>query len=135
MHSVEFQARHNYSNEPLGITIPIELSYRGNDVRLAAKIDTGAEFCLFQRGYGEMLGIDVEAGERKELRTANGGSFTVFGHEVSLRVLGFDFSLVAYFPMEPAISRSVLGRQGWLLRVRLGIVDYEQLIYLSRYDD
>jgi hypothetical protein len=29
----------------------------------------------------------------------------------------------------------LLGRQGWLLQVRLGLVDYEQLIYLSNYDD
>jgi hypothetical protein len=134
MHSIGFQAQYNYSNEALGITVPIELGYGLNSVRLTAKIDTGAEFCLFQRGFGEALGIDVEAGERKELRTAN-STFVAFGHEVSLRVLGLDFSLVAYFPLDSGIHGSLLGRQGWLLQVRLGLVDYEQLIYLSRYDD
>jgi hypothetical protein len=134
MHSIGFQAQYNYGNEPFGITVPIELGYGRNRVRLTAKIDTGAEFCLFQREFGEALGIDVETGERKELRTAN-STFVAFGHEVSLRVLGFDFSLVAYFPLDSRIHRSLLGRQGWLLQVRLGLVDYEQLVYLSRYDD
>jgi hypothetical protein len=134
MHNIRFQTQYNYSHEPLGITVPIELGYGRNSVRLSAKIDTRAEFCLFQRGFGEALGINVEAGERKELRTAN-SAFIAFGHEVSLRVLGFDFSLVGYFPKDPDIRRSVLGRQGWLLQVRLGIVDYEQLVYVSRYDD
>jgi hypothetical protein len=133
MHSIGFQAHHNYGNEPLGIAVPIELGYGRSIVRLTAKVDTGAEFCLFERGLGEALGIDVESGERKELRTAN-SSFVAFGHEVSLRVLGFDFSLVAYFPLDSGIHRNLLGRQGWLLQVRLGLVDYEQLIYLSKYD-
>ena len=134
MHTIGFQALHKYASAVPGVTVPIELSYGGNSVRLTAKIDTGTEFCLFQRGYGESLGIDVEAGERKELRTVN-STLVVFGHEVSLRVLGFDFSLVAYFPQDAAITRCLLGRQGWLLQVRLGLVDYEQLIYLSNYDD
>jgi len=134
MHSIEFQAQHDCSSEPLGITVPIELGYGPNRVKLTAKVDTGAEFCLFQRGFGEALGIEVEAGERKELHTAN-STFVAFGHEVSLRVLGFDFSLVAYFPQYSSIRRSLLGRQGWLLQVRLGLVDYEQLLYLSKYDD
>ena len=95
MHSIEFQAQHDYISEPLGITVPIELGYGPNRAKLTAKVDTGAEFCLFQRGFGEALGIEVEAGERKELHTAN-STFVAFGHEVSLRVLGFDFSLVAY---------------------------------------
>ena len=134
MYSIGFQAHHNYRNEPLGITVPIELGYGPNSMRLTAKVDTGAEFCLFARGLGEALGIDIEAGDRKELRTAN-STFVAFGHEVLLRVLGFDFSLVAYFPQYSSIRRSLLGRQGWLLQVRLGLVDYEQLLYLSKYDD
>lgn len=85
-------------------------------VRLEAKIDTGAEFCLFERGYGEMLGIGIQDGNRQELRTVN-GTFVAYGHEVSLTVLG----------------RTLLGRQGWLPRVRLGLIDYEQLLFLSQY--
>jgi hypothetical protein len=81
MHTIGFQALHKYASAVPGVTVPIELSYGGNSVRLTAKIDTGTEFCLFQRGYGESLGIDVEAGERKELRTVN-STLVVFGHEV-----------------------------------------------------
>ncbi|MEO7652359.1 MAG: hypothetical protein ABIZ80_17985 [Bryobacteraceae bacterium] len=134
MQSIGFHAQYCYSNSSSGITVPIELGYSSKKVSLSAKIDTGAEFCLFERGYGEALGIDIEAGKRMELGTLS-GSLIAFGHEVSLRVLEFDFSLVAYFPMDAHIRRSLLGRQGWLLGVRLGLVDYEQLIYLSRYDD
>jgi len=31
-------------------------------VYLFAKIDTGADYCLFERGFAEALSIDVERG-------------------------------------------------------------------------
>jgi hypothetical protein len=132
MHRLEFEARHRYDNKPSGITVPVDLGYGGKRVRLDAKVDTGAEYCLFARGYGEILGIDIEKGERLELRTVN-SSLVVYGHEVSLSVLGLDFQLIAYFPEDATIRRSLLGRRGWLLQIRFGVVDYEQLIYLSPY--
>jgi hypothetical protein len=134
MHSIQFQARHDYSKTRGGITVPIELGYGLEWIRLDAKIDTGAEFCLFERGYGEALGINIEVGDEKRLSTLS-GAIVAFGHEVSLRVLGLEFPLVAFFPQDASIHRSLLGRQGWLRQVRLGLVDYDQMIYLSRYDN
>ncbi len=134
MHTLNFNSQHNYGGPASGITVPIRLAYGSESVGLLAKIDTGAEFCLFARDYGEMLGIDIESGERKTLSTLT-STFVVFGHEVVLRVLDFEFPLFAYFPMEGQIRRNLLGRQGWLMRVRLGLVDYDQVVFLSRYDD
>ena len=44
-------------------------------------------------------------------------------------------------PLEPLpfaekaqIRKNVLGRGGWLDRVPLGIVDYDQQVYLASYD-
>ena len=133
MPSIEFRAEYKYGDSP-GINIPIELGYGVTWIVVEAKIDTGADVCLFERDYGEQIGLDIEAGERKELLTLN-GAFIVFGHEVSLRALGSEFHLVAYFPRDPNIRKSILGRQGWLNKVRIGIVDYERKVYLSHYDD
>src|SRR5450631_1882086 len=116
MPSMEFQTEYTYDNSP-GINLPIELELGQRRVSLDAKIDTGADVCLFERNYGEQLGLDIESGERKELQTLN-GSFVVFGHEVSLRVLGLEFHLIAYFPQDLNIRRSILGRQGWLNKIR-----------------
>src|ERR1039458_9782861 len=80
------------------------------------------------------VGLAIESGERRTLSTLT-GTLVAYGHEVSLRVLGLDFELVAYFYESPAFRRSVLGRTGWLPTTRLGIVDYDQMLYLSRYDD
>jgi len=40
-----------------------------------------------------------------------------------------------YFFGDPSIRRNVLGRGGWLNRVRVGLADYDRELYLAAYDD
>lgn len=50
-------------------------------------------------------------------------------------VLGVEFDLTVYFAKYQNFNRNVLGRQGWLQRIRLGIVDYDGNLFLSHHDD
>lgn len=63
------------------------------------------------------------------------GDFLTYAHEVTLMVLGVETTTTVYFAAEENFSRNVLGRHGWLDRVRLGLVDYDGKMYLSAYDD
>jgi hypothetical protein len=63
------------------------------------------------------------------------GDFLTYAHEVNLVVLGIETTTTVYFAADESFSRNVLGRQGWLDRVRLGLVDYDGTLYLSAYDD
>ncbi|HWQ31903.1 MAG TPA: aspartyl protease family protein [Blastocatellia bacterium] len=103
-------------------------------VECKAKIDTGAQFCLFERDVGEALGIDIESGLRVNLETLT-GRMIAWGHEVSLTTLGLRFDTMIYFAESYEMNRNLLGRQGWLQLVRLAIVDYEEEIYLSPYEE
>ena len=103
-------------------------------VRIHAKVDTGATFCIFQREHGEELGIDIQRGERKRISTAAGG-FTAFGHEIILESFGWEFASTVYFAEELEFPRNVVGRFGWLQQFRIAIVDYEGVLHLSKYDD
>lgn len=38
------------------------------------------------------------------------------------------------FAKYPGLQRNLLGRQGWLRNLRLGLIDYDNLLYLSAYD-
>jgi hypothetical protein len=42
---------------------------------------------------------------------------------------------MAFFFADSEVEKNVLGRRGWLDRVRIGIVDHDQLLYLANYDD
>ncbi len=132
-YELRFSGRHTYDSSAQGITIPVVLKHGGNRIELLAKIDTGASDCLFQHAYGEALGLRVEEGVRKSYSTAN-SRFEAYGHEISIQVLGTETMATAYFFAEPGIDRNVLGRRGWLDRLRLGLVDYDQAVYLSHYD-
>ncbi|MFQ5741514.1 MAG: hypothetical protein ACE5JX_21160 [Acidobacteriota bacterium] len=63
------------------------------------------------------------------------GSFNTYGHMVTLSALGLDLETMAYFPTNRDFPRNVLGREGWLRQTRLGIVDYDGLMYVSDYND
>jgi len=54
---------------------------------------------------------------------------------VSLGVLGLEFESLVYFAVDPHLTRAVLGRSGFLDRVRLGLIDYDRRLYLSTYED
>ncbi len=99
-----------------------------------AKVDPGAQVCLFKRDLGETLGLDVESGHYIELDSL-GGIIPAFGHHLMLETLGMEFESVIYFAAIYNLRRNLLGREGWLQKVRLGIVDYETTLYLSPYQE
>lgn len=135
-HEFKFEVMHDYgdSDPSDGITLPIALSTGRNFVNLTASVDTGASFCIFERGYGEALGLDVETGSPMRFRTAT-GTFEAFGHTLTLSTVGYEFDALVYFAKDESFGRNVLGRRGWLDQVQVGIVEYESKLYLSRYGD
>jgi len=88
---------------------------------------------LFESGYATELGLNLTAGVHARFRTAN-SSFDAYGHEVQVEVLGTIVDALVYFFAEPTVRKNVLGRRGWLDRVRVGVVDYDRRLYLAAYD-
>jgi hypothetical protein len=113
--------------------VPVELS-AATSIRLYAYIDTGAADCIFQKEYAEALDLTPAAGQMKRFSTASGAVLTAQGHNLQLTALGMSVDTLVYFADDPQFRRNVLGRQGWLDRVRLALVHYESTLYLSPYD-
>ena len=137
MDQLAFRWRHSYKDSISGIEVPITLSTsEGRSVQLIAKVDTGAAFCIFRRNYADELGIVVEDGERKMVQTANGGAFAVYGHTLILSCLDeLQFESKVYFAETTELRRDVVGRSGWLQKIRLGLIDHDTLLFLSHHDD
>ncbi len=86
-----FSGRFEYSRFN-HIVLPLKLSSdKANQILLTAKVDTGSTLCVFQRRYGDLLNIDLETGTLQRIRTAT-GSFTAYGHEVTIGKLAFRFN-------------------------------------------
>ncbi|HXG63882.1 MAG TPA: hypothetical protein VNO70_02175 [Blastocatellia bacterium] len=132
-YQLTFARRLHYNPGKEGIAVGVILKLDGRSEVVEAKIDTGASCCIFARVHGENLGLDIESGLRQLFSTAT-GAFTAYGHEVTLTVMDDEFDTLIYFAEDAGFSRNVLGRRGWLDRVRLGLVDYDGELYVSRYD-
>jgi hypothetical protein len=52
-----------------------------------------------------------------------------------LSVLDITYDAIVYFAVNEDLTRDVLGRNGFLYLFRVGIVDYDSALYLSKYDD
>lgn len=128
-----FNYAYRYPEHRDGILIPVSLQSGRTFHKASASIDPGASVCLFSREIGEILGLDIEQGVYQRLGTLTGG-LDAFGHEVNLQTFDIGLSSTVYFAREYYLPRNLLGRAGWLNKLRFGLIDYDQLIYLSQYD-
>jgi hypothetical protein len=109
------------------------LKLSGKTVSLTAKIDTGADHCIFERRFGEELGLKIEDGIKQRFSTAT-GTFLAYGHNVALITEGLEFDSYIFFYENENQTTNVLGRFGWLDRIVLGLIDYEGKLFLNRYE-
>ena len=133
MHTLAFDEKVEYPDDKQGINLDVIISKQtDNPVSATVKLDTGSTFCIFQRFYADLLGIEVEKGERESIRTAK-GSFTAYGHDIVIKFSNLEWEAFVYFAQEESFPVSVLGRNGFLNKINIAIIDYQQLLYLKSY--
>ena len=131
---LSFSRRERYNSLSAGINLETTLRFGDLYINCDAKVDTGAEVCLFQREIGEALDLPIEMGVKKRLETLT-AVLTTYGHELVMEVLGLQTETLVYFDEGGQVRRNLLGREGWLQLVRIGIVDYDSEIYLGLYNE
>ncbi len=133
MKQLNFVQETRYKENDDGISIQVTLIYAGTTFDVTAKVDTGAAVCLFSYEDGLDLGIPIEQGIPIRLGGLT-GTLEAFGHEVTLQTGNIAFQSLVYFAKYPGLQRNLLGRRGWLRNLRLGLIDYDNLLYLSEYN-
>ena len=74
-------------------------------------VDSGAAVSLFKRSFGELLGIDVEAGKPLEVSGIGHGAVKTYLHQVKLKISERVLSVPAAFAATDG-PPNLLGRQG-----------------------
>jgi hypothetical protein len=77
--------------------------------------------------------LQIESGLPIRLGTLTGG-LVAFGHEIGLQTFELAVNSVVYFARDYGLPRNLLGRTGWLNKACIGLIENDQLLYLSRYD-
>src|SRR5882724_74807 len=129
-----FSEEFYYADSKDGITVLVMLLSGTDSFQFDAKIDTGSEICLFSHEVGEKLNLQIEDGIPITISTLT-GPLEAFGHEVTIQIGRLAFHGISYFAKYPGLKRNILGRQGWLRNLKVGIIDYDNLLYLSPYDE
>ncbi|HWQ33312.1 MAG TPA: aspartyl protease family protein [Blastocatellia bacterium] len=118
-----------------GITLPVTLiSGTGNLLDLRGILDTGSPFCVLEKHNAEMLGLDLLSGSAQRISTA-AGSFTAYGHEVIIQLFDYQWEATVYFHESEGFSRNIPGRTGFADHLRIGLVDYDETIFIGLYGD
>lgn len=133
MYNLNFEKIVSYDAGDVGISINVKVELGSLVSEFVAKLDTGASACVFNRAYGEQVGIKIETGELQKFSTTT-GTFSAFGHYVSLTIADYKFYPQVFFAEDENFNRNVLGRRGFLDRVIVGINDYDGKLYLCRYE-
>ena len=95
--------------------IPIKITVGSLTVRYGALIDSGADFCIFDVGIGEYLGIDIETG----IKTSFGGiqergGAVAYIHSVFLDIGGNSYKTTIGFSRDIAkYGYGILGQKGF----------------------
>jgi hypothetical protein len=132
--NLEFKTEHVYASAAVGIEVPISIKIGGPPIPLRAKIDTGAAFCIFEKGYADALEIDLGQCPIETLATA-GGKIEVRKCTVTVTCFDWQFDASVGFYVDDGPRRNVLGRVGWLDHFRVAIIDNECRLFLSHFDD
>ena len=70
--NVSYDKVYQYNTLESGITVIVEIYFGDESRKVRAKIDTGAENCIFERKHGERIGIEIESGREQIFSTPMG---------------------------------------------------------------
>jgi len=103
-----------YGPSVLRPVILIEIEYKGISVPYEVLVDSGADANIFDAQIGEILKIDIESGERKEVSGITGVSQSYYVHPVKINVGGWQYKAkVGFLPNIAHLGHGVVGQKGF----------------------
>ncbi len=95
--------------------IPINLVLAGRLVKTVALIDSGADWSIFHAELGEILGLDVRAGDEQDFYGIVGSDpGTIYFHDISVEIGGIAYPMRCGFSYDISPNGiAVLGQYGF----------------------
>lgn len=118
-----------YKNVAPGVyrpLIPVQFLPEGDTEPFCFEVlvDSGADICIFPAEIGELIGLDIYSGVRRNVSGITGASEPYYVHDIRLSVGGQRFSLEAGFMFNPPKDwYGVLGQKGFFDKFKVSF-DY-----------
>ena len=68
--------------------LDVQLKYNNNKISTEALLDSGADYCVFEMGFGHSIGIDVESVKPEITRGINNKDTRIYFHNVTVYIRG-----------------------------------------------
>jgi len=91
------------------VNVSIKKENSKNEFSFLILVDSGAEFSLFTKGDAELLGIDLQKGEKINIGGVTGDRFLAFIHSILIKIGKKEFKIKAAFSNRNDTPR-ILGR-------------------------
>ena len=91
--------------------IPIKLSGKGGWVTFDAYVDSGATYSIFKPEMAEILGMELDKGEKVYVTVGDGSLITVYLHKVKIGLAGETFEATIGFSKQLGIGFNIIGRK------------------------
>ncbi len=91
--------------------VPLKIKGKEGWIEFKAFVDTGASYCLFHADEAEVLGIELENGEKDEMIVGDGNALTVYIHTLTLSIAGKEFSARVGFSKGIGVNMDIIGRK------------------------
>ena len=91
--------------------VPLKIKGKDGWIEFKAFIDTGASYCLFHADEAEVLGIELEKGEKDEMIVGDGNALTVYIHHLTISIAGKEFQAKIGFSKGIGVNMDIIGRK------------------------
>lgn len=104
----------SYGSGRVRPVIPIEIRSGSATVRYEVLVDSGADINLVPGGIGELLGLDIESGQKSGVGGVTGGTLPYYLHPVTIFVGGWAYPVeMGFMPEMPSLGYGVVGQRGF----------------------
>ena len=109
--------------------IPIKLkSVNGEWITFDAFVDSGASYSIFTAEIGEILGLDIEDGNKIYVTVGDGSLITVYLLEIDVEIGEKTFKATVGFSKQLGIGFNIIGRKDIFERFEVCFNEKEKVV-------
>jgi len=100
-----------------------------------AFVDSGASYSIFKAEIGDILGLDVEKGEKMFITVGDGSLIIVYVHQLGIQIGDEKFDAMIGFSKQLGIGFNIIGRKDIFERFKICFDEKEKVVEFYPRED
>ena len=109
--------------------VPIRFRFKnGSWVEFKAYVDSGAGYSIFHAEITEILGLELEEGDKAYVTVGDGSLIPVYSHQIMIQLADEEFEAMVGFSRRLGIGFNIIGRKDIFERFRICFDEKEKVV-------